>query len=259
MSILFSDVTVPVDASPTAARGVEFAIDLARAGARLHFCCVITALEADAQHAGEDAVAAARRGGATADWQAVPGPVVPAIQRFAAETKSGAIVIGTHGRTGPARVLFGSVAESLMQSSAVPVVVTHLNDLTGAAGPIVVAVDGSPPANAALEAALAWARAEQQRLTIVNVLETETLGGSTAGPVLNAAAEAATRAGVEHELLTLVGSVTDGICETALRQRSRMIVVGTHGRQSPAHLLIGSVAAGVVEHARVPVMVVGYR
>jgi nucleotide-binding universal stress UspA family protein len=278
MTTFFSDVTIPVDASAPAARGVEFAIDLARDGARLHFCCVVdaegviggaagspvspmptvVAMEADAQHACEHAVAAARRNGATADWRVVSGPIVPAIRRYADETNSAAVVIGTHGRTGPARMIFGSIAESLMQTSAVPVVVTHIDDIRGD-GPIAVAVDGSAPATAALQTAIALAQAQRQRLTIVSVLESEDLGRSTAGAVLNDAAEAACRAGVEYELVTLVGGIAGGIVETATRQGSRMIVVGTHGRENPAHLLIGSVAAGVVEHARVPVMVVGYR
>ena len=35
-----------------------------------------------------------------------------------------------------------------------------------------------------------------------------------------------------------------------------LIVIGTHGRRALAHLVMGSVTAGVIRHARTPVLVV---
>ena len=43
MSSAFADLTVPIDRSEPSQRGVEAAIDLARGGARLHFCSVVNA------------------------------------------------------------------------------------------------------------------------------------------------------------------------------------------------------------------------
>ena len=48
--------------------------------------------------------------------------------RILAEAKDGEhhlIVMGTHGRTGPARALLGSVAERVIRKAKVPVLVTH--------------------------------------------------------------------------------------------------------------------------------------
>lgn len=49
------------------------------------------------------------------------GDVASAIIDLANEIKSDLIVMGTHGRTGIARMLMGSVAESVMRSAPCPV------------------------------------------------------------------------------------------------------------------------------------------
>ena len=277
MTSAFWDVTVPVDASITAQRGVDFALDFARDGARLHFCSVVDtaaalcggafgttidpgpmveALEGDAQRRCAAAVSAAQRLGIDADGQVIFGPVVPAIRRYACERKSDALVIGTHGRTGASRMFFGSVTESLVQTSDVPVLVTHADDVPRAAGPITVAVDGSRAAAAALRAAIALARAQKQSLSIVNVVENGRGEWAGAEPILSAAADALRASELDFELVTLTGPVAETIVATAQRQHSPMIVIGTNGRSDAARLIMGSIAAAVLERARVPVMVV---
>jgi nucleotide-binding universal stress UspA family protein len=277
MTTAFCDVTVPVDASVTAQRGIDFALDFARNGARLHFCSVVDtasalcggafgttidptpmveALEGNAQRACVNAVSAARKRGVDADARVIFGPVVPAIRRYVCERKSDALVIGTHGRTGASRVLLGSVTESLVQTSDVPVLVTHADDVANADGPITVAVDGSPAANAALSAAIALAREQRRCVSIVTVVESGRSDWARAEPILSDAADAMRASGLDFELVTLCGPVIDTILETAQRRLSPMIVIGTRGRSEAARFFLGSVATGVLERARVPVMVV---
>ena len=50
-----------------------------------------------------------------------PGPAADAIVAMAAEKTNGMIAMATHGRTGLARLAFGSVAESVLRHSPVPV------------------------------------------------------------------------------------------------------------------------------------------
>jgi nucleotide-binding universal stress UspA family protein len=277
METAFRNVTVPVDSSATARRGLAFAIEFARGGGRLHVCSVVDpttvlvggalgapvdptpivdALKSDAQRACDDAVAAARGSGIDADASVIFGTVASSIRRFARANDSDVLVIGTHARTGASRMVFGSVAESLIEHSDVPVIVTHADDVAGTTGPVTVAVDESPPSVGALKAAIDVARALRRGLSIVNVVESGRTDWATAEPILNDAAETVRAAGLDFELVTLEGPVAETIVATAQRRGSSMIVLGTHGRRNAARLLLGSVAAAVLERARVPVMVV---
>jgi nucleotide-binding universal stress UspA family protein len=277
MSSAFADVTVPVDPSATARRGIDFAIEFAQPGRRLHFCSVVdptgvlvggalgtpvdptpivATLKADAQRVCDDAVAAAHGSGIKSDAEVIFGTVSASIRNYARANRSDVLILGTHARTGAARFVFGSIAESLIEDSAIPVIVTHVDDVAGGTGPITVAVDSSPPAALALTAAVDLALATGRALSIVNVVESGRTGWSTAEPILNDAAETVRSAGLEFELVTLEGPPAETIVATAQRRGSSMIVIGTHGRKNAARLFLGSVAAAVLERARVPVMVV---
>jgi nucleotide-binding universal stress UspA family protein len=48
------------------------------------------------------------------------------INAVAAETSAGLIVVGSHGRRGIARALLGSVAERVLRTASLPVLVVHL-------------------------------------------------------------------------------------------------------------------------------------
>ena len=50
--------------------------------------------------------------------------------------------------------------------------------------------------------------------------------------------------------------VVDAIVDEAKRWRADLIVIGTHGRRGVSHLLLGSVAEGVVRLAPAPVLLV---
>lgn len=276
MNAAMREVTVPVDSSASSRCGVEFALELGRKGAILHFCSVVDATNAclggavgapidagpiiqamtlDAQQTCDDAVEAARSNGIEADGKVIFGSVVQAIGRYAREKNNSALVIGTHARRGVPRAILGSIAESLMQTSCVPVVVTHTDDAAGD-GPITVAIDGTPAATAALEIAIDLARDQHRCLSILNVVAGGRKGWLAAQPILSNAGDVARLAGIEFELVTLEGPVADTIIASAQRQGSPMIVIGTNGRSDLARMLLGSVAAALIERAHVPVAVV---
>lgn len=56
------------------------------------------------------------------EHQLLKGDAATEIVRVAEETKADVIVIGSHGRTGLARLLLGSVAEKVMRKAPCPVV-----------------------------------------------------------------------------------------------------------------------------------------
>jgi len=141
-------ILVPVDFSTCSLLVTRQAAGLAaRLGARvivLHVAELPASLPADApvradgsrQTAGEYLLAdsrerlvpfvdAATGAGATVELDARVGPVVPTILAAAAERGADLIVIGTHGRTGLARIVLGSVAESVAHQAHVPVMLVR--------------------------------------------------------------------------------------------------------------------------------------
>ena len=70
--------------------------------------------------------------------------------------------------------------------------------------------------------------------------------------------DTATKAGVKFSAETIldVASAADSIVNYAARKKADLIVMGTHGRTGIKRFLIGSVASGVVAHAKCSVLVV---
>jgi nucleotide-binding universal stress UspA family protein len=139
-------------------------------------------------------------------------------------------------------------------------------------GPILVATDGSPSAEAALKKAIELAKATGGELVVVTVwhvalsafayeplvvvpevLESEREAG---GVVLATAVARAAAAGVDAEPVLLEGRAVDEICREAAERNATMIVLGSHGYGPVQRLIFGSVSTGVLHHATCPVLVV---
>ncbi|MDP2316398.1 MAG: universal stress protein [Pseudomonadota bacterium] len=82
-------------------------------------------LTADAREQLASFAGAAREVGATADIEVKVGSVVPTILAAADALAADLIVIGTHGRTGLARIVLGSVAEGVAHRAHVPVMLVR--------------------------------------------------------------------------------------------------------------------------------------
>lgn len=140
---------------------------------------------------------------------------------------------------------------------------------------ILVAIDGSQTSELALNEAIQFARAAGSRLRIVNVVDEVNLNWSefpntaelwdvlvASGRVLlGKAASTAAEAGVEAdtrliELDRLGDRIPDALAREADAWPADLIVVGTHGRRGLSHLLLGSVAEGIVRVASKPVLLV---
>jgi nucleotide-binding universal stress UspA family protein len=196
------------------------------------------------------------------------------------------IVVGSHQRHGMARVMKGSVAESLAHRAArLPVVCVPIAaGLTGAgtsAGlPRVLTVlaptDLSDVGNAAIPYAYALLRGTGGVVELCHVHE-HGLPNPAYAYDLPAQLTAGERAGLEQQLRALVPaeadafgitthvSVIDGgkadetIVAAAERLNVDAISLGSHGRSGVARAMIGSVAEAVLRHARRPVFVVPSR
>jgi len=275
MSGGFHHITVPTDGSATAERGVDIALDLLVAEGTITFCSVvesaavlmsareITAFdpgpagqmqEREALRFCERARTEALERGVKADVRVLHGQRIEAIDALVRQNGSDAIVIGTHGRTGVARGFLGSVTEGLLRRSDVPVISVHEHD-DMQTGPIVVAIDDSRSSVAAVEAAIGIAKARDTSLVLIHVFGGH-LDDDRTTRLLRTATDQARRRGVRSTSTLRAGAPSEEIVAVADEVAGSMIAIGTHGRGPVARLVLGSVAAAVVEHAHVPVVTI---
>lgn len=132
-ALAIRNILVATDFSPFSDQAIRAALALARHfGATLHLLHVV-------HHAAERA-AALDRLGALAEAQAdgVPftasvavGRPAPEIVRYAAREQMDLIVVGTHGRTGLAHAVMGSVAEAVVRTALCQVLTIRLRAPAG--------------------------------------------------------------------------------------------------------------------------------
>ncbi|MDK2126099.1 universal stress protein [Parachitinimonas caeni] len=101
-------------------------------------------------------------------------------------------------------------------------------------------------------AQFSWGGAE-----FVDVGELQTSLRQSGQKILDAAAAIVRESGIEPDMGLLEiwgGQTSQAIIDEAKLWRADIIVMGTHGWTGLDHLLLGSVAEGVVRHAPVPVL-----
>ena len=142
---------------------------------------------------------------------------------------------------------------------------------------ILVAVDGSATAELALREAVALTKDQIATMRLVHVIdlgpayvnvettfqldEYERALRESGRQVLANALAGAQAAGVHAEsrlleIVTINERVADAIAAEAQRWPADLIVIGTHGRRGFRHLMLGSVAEGLVRVAHQPVLLV---
>jgi nucleotide-binding universal stress UspA family protein len=145
---MYDRVLVPTDGSDGSLVAVEHAAELAQeCNAELHTLHVVQAEGvSDAldeseyadvlerlERAGGEAIEAAREQAAAAGVDEVATAVVrgipaEAIHDYVADNDVDVVVMATEGRTGSARELIGSVTESVVRTSSVPVLTVNVGD-----------------------------------------------------------------------------------------------------------------------------------
>lgn len=124
-SITWKRICCPVDFSPESRAALRVAVDLCRRfGAEL----TLLHVEDPSHPAGNEAAAwrtEVEAAGVKAVSATTQGDPKTAIAAFADHGAFDAVVMGTHGRTGRAHSLVGSVAESTVRSARCPVTVVH--------------------------------------------------------------------------------------------------------------------------------------
>jgi nucleotide-binding universal stress UspA family protein len=135
---------------------------------------------------------------------------------------------------------------------------------------IVIATDGSLPAQEAVEVGLELAKEQGADVTFAHVTPPDEFRGGRGGTVpvahrqeidetetaLKIAADAADQAGISYALERISGDTVDTIVALADSKDADLIVVGSRGRGPITAALLGSVSRGVLREAKRPVLVV---
>jgi nucleotide-binding universal stress UspA family protein len=142
---------------------------------------------------------------------------------------------------------------------------------------ILAAVDDSPTSDLALKEAIGLAKDQHAKLRIIYVIDKIAIYNSTqlspeientwidiGHEILNKAQRLASSGGIDAEVKLLETEVpgermAEAIVAEAGAWPADIIVAGTHGRSGLNHLLMGSVAEGIVRSSPVPILLVRIR
>ncbi len=213
----------------------------------------------------------------TATLQGTPGP---ALERYLDEMTADLVVMTTHARGGLQRAWLGSVADRLVRSLDVPMLLVRPTDVVspeaiGTVREILVPLDGSRRAEAALAPALAMASAFGARLVLLQAVypvplvtdpptsfpmeiddELTAMQRGQAQDYVDGLAERISAGGVPASGAAVLGtSAFDAIESAARAPGTGMVVLATHGRGGLRRLVLGSVADKLVRGGRLPVLV----
>jgi nucleotide-binding universal stress UspA family protein len=124
---------------------------------------------------------------------------------------------------------------------------------------IIVGVDGSEPAQAALETVFALPAEDLRQVFFYTVAGDNAVEYEHAERIIGKAVAEAQERGVAVKGIVLAGRPNDVLVAAAKQRDADLIVLGSHGRRGLRRLFLGSVAEDVVRHSAVPVLVVRSR
>jgi nucleotide-binding universal stress UspA family protein len=310
VAIMFRSILVPLDGSSFAEHALAPALTIARrANASLTLVLAHVPLSTvyatpmanvettydpllkEHEHAYLNSVAERVKSVASVPVQVIlaEGVVADTLQRQVETAKADLVVMTTHGRGALARFWLGSVADDLLRKLSVPILLIKPGDGPADFGTEVVfrhtliALDGSPWAEEAIEAAVAlgstmnanymllrvvrppapWTvdyahasmtpqvRQMLDRLRILHEAEVK-----EAGDYLDKIARSLAARSLKVQTRVVSAEQTaSAILEAAQSGATNLIAVATHGRRGIRRMVLGSVADKVVRGASAPVLV----
>lgn len=197
----------------------------------------------------------------------------PWIEIAARSAGADVVVVGREGERGFRALLLGTTAERVIRNAAAPVLIVK----RPARAPyrrLLAAIDLSEGSRAVLQGASRLARSGDRALDVVHAYQTAydsmLLRMGPPGGVADyhrrcradaqaSAAELVENAGMASGVEAVFvrrGEPRTTVLSVARSRRSDLIAVGTHGRTGLGHVLLGSVAEGIIRHATADVLVV---
>ena len=286
-------ILVPTDFSENAQHAVDYAIDLAKkCSAKLHLLHTpviptyllmdlsyspgpeaVTRILNDSQEALDKQAKSLEAAGVEHFTAIREGTVHEVIRDYAKEHDVDVVVVGTHGRTGVSKLMYGSVTERVIKTVHTPIIVVPPEGGT-APSTIVMSYDFSAPAKRA--ASVAEAIHEHCPGTVHLVHSYLDVWGeyTDRGAVVGEAAEKrreALRLGLQDMLEAdakelfpndapevqahlVTGDPASAILEVATDVGATLICAGTTGKSGIERLLIGSVARRLLQDSKVPLL-----
>ena len=299
----FRSILVPLDGSPFAEQALPLALAIGRAArskvrlvlvhqlptiplsveaARFYTSMELAVRRSERGYLRGLAARLREPGGPRVVSALLAGPVADILTHYVRDSGTDLVVMSTHGRGPLQRAWLGSVADHLIRNLEVPVLLVRpREEVSVPAGPpgigrIMVPLDGSPLAEAALVPAAALARllgAEVVLLQVVPPLimdiaplgprsigyheEIIALRRSVAHDYLQGLAEQLGQQGLRAIALAVLGpGVAETILDVAGRERIDLLAVATRGQGGIRRLTLGSVADKLVRAAEAPVLVI---
>jgi nucleotide-binding universal stress UspA family protein len=298
----FQSILVPLDGSPRAEQALPLALSIAeparsklrlvlvhrpppaplgRAAARLYTSIELSLRKAEREYLKAWVNRVRSRTTCPVTSATLTGPIAPSLEQYVRELGPELVVMATHGRSPLQRAWLGSVADHLVRSLDVPVLLVRPRD-GGAAelqpvqgGDILVPLDGSPLAEGALEPSKALARAWDAEIALIQVIEPLTLAtdppmiASTvyderlttirrdaANDYLEGVAERLRADGIRPSSAAVLGmGPVEALLDLARPERYGAVAIATHGRGGLRRMVLGSVADKLVRGADIPVLV----
>ncbi len=292
-------ILVPVDGSAFAESAIPLALSLAeKAGADIRLAMVSEPanlppgvwaeafLATHSQYLDSITDSLASRSGPETSVSAtlLEGEVSRAICEEAESSGADLVVMSTHGHGGLTRVWLGSVAEGVVRSSSSPVVLVRPREVEAedeapeapdTLSHIVVPLDGSDFAEAAIEPALELARLFAASVTLLRTVSYPVLISSylpdtaeenqafirqaeqEARDYLDLVRSRYDGAGVPLALEVLVSPrPAAGVLDHVEESGADFVAMASHARHGLARVVIGSIADKVIRGSHTPVMIV---
>jgi nucleotide-binding universal stress UspA family protein len=296
----FRSILLPLDGSPFAEHAVPWAAAIARkararlrlalvhqsppsppvdqSGVRLYTKIELALRKSEREYLRRVAVRIKAAGAMQLATVTLSGTPAPALADYAREVGADLVVMTTHGRGGLQRAWLGSVADRLVRSLEVPVLLIRPGGTVlpeARLDEILVPLDGSRRAEAALPAALGMATLFRARLALIQAVEPVVMMADVpvafpqaldeeltdlrrreAQDYLDDVAARLRASGVEtHASAVIAGSAVAGIQAAAMSPGVGMIAVATQGHGGLRRLVLGSIADKLVRTGEVPVLV----
>ncbi len=223
-----------------------------------------------------------RQEGLTVTCTAIVGDPAHCIVDEAKKEPSSLIAMTTHGRTGLARWMLGSVTDKVLRTAVNPLLIIRSQDHEAdtpeiALKEVIVPLDGSQVAEQVLDNVTPIAVALGLVVTMVRVIPPEGYyfgymdyaaryygdvapaedATHQAATYLSKVAEPVREAGVaEVRELLLRGNPATAIIDLAQATPDNLVAMTTHGRSGVRRWLLGSVTDRVVRHSGDPVLVI---
>jgi nucleotide-binding universal stress UspA family protein len=257
---MFSEIMVPLDGSHRAEQALPCAAQLAKAmGATVHlvrvddFVASLTSTFAtpyippgvyEAEEGEVKAYLTAVRQrlaseGVQARSEALTGMAALSLLEYEQAAHIDLLVMCSHGRSGIARFALGSVADRLLQHGSAPVLLVHAFSAPPDLTHVLVPLDGSVLAEAALNVVSALAHTVTLEVTLLRVIGAED-DETEARAYLTAAALP-----LQHDQLTCRIRVARGEpAQTIINVAGKeaLVVMAMHGRSGLTRWALGSVA-----------------